>query len=152
MQKHRVYVNLPLRLLSKYRNGIWDTPGHTWCPWTRFWSARARWSADTGYWPLKSWKCWRPRHQTPPRPRYSSWSTPTLTDASHSDTSSDFGKQLQGSAGCLRLTSEYSSRAEYTSHNVSTKNKPRYETITVNTAMNSSGEYDLKIPATSTSS
>lgn len=65
--------NSPLPPTLKFQSRTSGSPRPTSIPSKRPWSGRARWWADTGCWPRRSWKCWRPLHQSPPSPRWSSW-------------------------------------------------------------------------------
>lgn len=73
MEAMRSCSNLPLQPPLKCRSTTWGTPRRTSCPPKRSSHGRARWWADTDCWPRRSWRCWRPRRQSPRAPRWSSW-------------------------------------------------------------------------------
>lgn len=76
------YRNSPLLPTLKFQSRTSDTPRPTSIPSKRPWSGRARWWVDMGCWPRRSWKCWRPLHQNPPSPLWSSWWFPDTSTIS----------------------------------------------------------------------
>lgn len=74
--------NSPLLPTSKFQSRTSGTPRPTSIPSKCPWSGRARWWVDMGCWPRRSWKCWRPLHQSPPSPRWSSWWFPDTSTIS----------------------------------------------------------------------
>lgn len=65
--------NLPLQPPLKSQSMTSGTPRRTLSPPKRSSHGRARWWVDRDCWLRRSWKCWRPRRQSPPSPRWSSW-------------------------------------------------------------------------------
>lgn len=74
--------NSPLLSTLKLQSRTSGSPRPTSIPSNRPWSGRARWWVGMGCWPRRSWKCWRPLHQSPPSPRWSSWWFPDTSTIS----------------------------------------------------------------------
>lgn len=77
-----LYRNSPLPPTLKFQSRTSGIPRPTSIPSKSPWSGRARWWVGMGCWPRRSWRCWRPLHQSPPSPRWSSWWFPDTSTIS----------------------------------------------------------------------